>query len=319
VTDGIFPPPLVPPEVDLGDFGFMPLEVRKLLTSSLWIKAKKDPRLGHAAMSLWCEAWHQVPCASLPDDDEVLAELARCDEKEWKRVKDRVLAHFVRCSDGRLYHETVAKKALESWAAKVAQRERTKAATKAREDKKRQRDEPRNDERDVQRDVQRDVVRNESRDVHQGTGTVKGQGQGDLRGASAPPAPPPPAAPSPAVAARVALVARFKAAGIMPSSTPLLDQLVAAGVTWDEIEPLLPQATGTRNPLGYIAAAVSGQRERAAATVIAPRPSSPDTATNPDVAATTKRLAAEDARTIAKPPAHVLALRSRSATTGEPT
>ena len=73
MTDQL-PDPLVPPEVDLRDFGFMPLDVRTLLTSTLWIKAKKDPRVAHAAMSLWCESWHQVPCASLPDDDEVLAE-----------------------------------------------------------------------------------------------------------------------------------------------------------------------------------------------------------------------------------------------------
>jgi len=179
MTETTPPAPLVPAEVDLRDFGFMPLDVRTLLSSSLWIKAKKDPRLGHAAMSLWCESWHQVPAASLPDDDEVLAELARCDEKEWRRIKDRVLANFVKCDDGRLYHETVAKKALESWSAKVAQRARTKAATEAREAKKRARDEQRDDDRNGQRDEQRDVARGESRDVHQGTGTVKGQGQGD--------------------------------------------------------------------------------------------------------------------------------------------
>ena len=111
--------PLVPAEVDLRDFGFMPLDVRTLLTSSLWIKAKKDPRVAHAAVSLWCECWHQVPAASLPDDDEVLAELARCDAKEWARIRERALLHSVLCSDGRLYHRHVAKKALESWRRKV--------------------------------------------------------------------------------------------------------------------------------------------------------------------------------------------------------
>ena len=168
------PAPLVPAEVDLRDFGFMPLDVRTLLTSTLWIKAKKDPRVAHAAMSLWCESWHQVPCASLPDDDEVLADLARCDEKEWKRVKERALAHFVKCSDGRLYHRTVAAKAVESWKSKVAQRERTKKATEARQAKQREQHGPPDDHRDEERHEQRDVQRDESRDVHQGT--VKGEG-----------------------------------------------------------------------------------------------------------------------------------------------
>jgi len=114
-TASELPDPLVPAEVDLRDFGFMPLDVRTLLTSSLWIKAKKDPRVAHAAVSLWCEAWHQVPAGSLPDDDEVLADLARCDEKEWKRIRERALAHFVKCSDGMLYHRLIAEKAIEAW------------------------------------------------------------------------------------------------------------------------------------------------------------------------------------------------------------
>jgi len=196
MTDAL-PDPLVPAEVDLRDFGFMPLDVRTLLTSSLWIKAKKDPRVAHAAMSLWCEAWHQVPTGSLPDDDEVLADLARCDEKEWKRVKERALSHFVKCSDGRLYHRTVCKKALESWKAKVDQRNRTKAATEAREAKRRaaqtqrdeQRDVDRNEPRDDKRDEQRNVERDVQRDVHQGTGTVKGQGEVNLKPTSTPTAP----------------------------------------------------------------------------------------------------------------------------------
>ena len=170
------PDPLVPPEVDLRDFGFMPLDVRTLLTSSLWIKAKKDPRVAHAAVSLWCECWHQVPAASLPDDDEVLADLARCDPKEWARVKERALLHFVKCSDGRLYHRHVAQKAMESWEAKVAQRARTKAATEAREAKRRAQQVGTDVQRDGTRDGERHDARDVVRDVHQETGTVKRQG-----------------------------------------------------------------------------------------------------------------------------------------------
>jgi hypothetical protein len=168
------PEPLVPAEVDLRDFSYMPLDVRTLLSSSLWIKAKRDPRVAHAAMSLWCEAWHQVPCASLPDDDEVLADLARCEPKEWARVRERALQQFVKCSDGRLYHRTVAVKALESWEAKVARRARTKAATDAREAKARaahaHRDGDRDDARNDARDVDRDDGRDGDRHVHQGKG-----------------------------------------------------------------------------------------------------------------------------------------------------
>lgn len=180
------PDPLVPSDVDLRDFGFMPLDVQRLVTSETWIDAIDDPRIGHAAMSLWCEAWHQSPAGSLPDNDKVLYRLSMCPNlKEWQRVRERVMSGWVKCSDGRLYHSTVAEKARESWEKKLAQRARTAAATEARERKRRekeeqeraQRDEQRNVERNVERDEQRNDSRNGERekgtDVHQGT--VKGQ------------------------------------------------------------------------------------------------------------------------------------------------
>lgn len=129
------PAPLVPAEVDLRDLPSMLLDVSVLLRSSLWIRARRDPRLGHAAVSLWCEAWHELPAGSLPNDDEILAELARCEPDEWQRIKARALENFVECSDGRLYHPTVCEKALEAWEYKVKSRERTRKATEARANK----------------------------------------------------------------------------------------------------------------------------------------------------------------------------------------
>lgn len=107
--------PLVPVEVDLTSFAFMPLEVHRLLTSTTWIEAAENPKVAHAAMSLWCQSWHQRPAASLPDNDAVLAHLAMCDAKTWKSIRIKVLAGFVKCSDGRWYHPVVAANALEAW------------------------------------------------------------------------------------------------------------------------------------------------------------------------------------------------------------
>jgi hypothetical protein len=170
--------PLTPSEVDLRDFGFMPLDVQRLVTSETWIDAIDDPRIGHAAMSLWCEAWHQVPAGSLPDNDKVLYRLSMCPNlKEWQRVRDRVMSGWVKALDGRLYHAVVAEKACESWAKKLAQRARTAAATEARERKRREKEDleraPRDEQRNDSRNVERDEQRNESRDVYQGT--VKGE------------------------------------------------------------------------------------------------------------------------------------------------
>lgn len=124
--------PLVPPHVDLRDFPYMPLEVVRLRDSDL--AALASDGAFRAAVILWCAAWHQVPAASLPDDDRMLARLAGFGREidAWLAVKDEAMRNFVRCDDGRLYHTTISEKALEAWEAKRRQRERTEAARQAK-------------------------------------------------------------------------------------------------------------------------------------------------------------------------------------------
>jgi hypothetical protein len=109
------PEPPVPPEVDLTDFEFMPLDVHRLLKSRTWIEAADNPRVGHALVCLWAESWHQIPASSLPDSDRVLARFAMCDAETWARIRDEVLRGWIKCADGLLYHPVVAEKALEAW------------------------------------------------------------------------------------------------------------------------------------------------------------------------------------------------------------
>lgn len=76
-----------------------------------------------AGVLLWCAAWHQVPAASLPDDDVELANLAGYGRmsfsvREWKKVRAEALNGFVLCSDGRLYHMVIAEKAVAAQASK---------------------------------------------------------------------------------------------------------------------------------------------------------------------------------------------------------
>lgn len=113
------PVPLTPPDCDLTDFSFMPLEVRRLRDSDL--AALESPEACWAAVLLWCASWHQIPAASLPDDDRVLSNLAGYGRviKEWQRIKEGALRGWIKCSDGRLYHPMVAEKARESWKSKV--------------------------------------------------------------------------------------------------------------------------------------------------------------------------------------------------------
>jgi hypothetical protein len=124
------PEPLTPADCDLRTYEWMPLDVNRLLTSETWILGTADEKV--AAVTLWCEAWRQVPAASLPDDDRMLAHLSRTGAG-WKKVREAVMRSWIKCSDGRLYHPVVAEKALVSYNLKNQQRERTEAARLAKE------------------------------------------------------------------------------------------------------------------------------------------------------------------------------------------
>jgi hypothetical protein len=123
------PEPLTPAECDLQAFPFMPLHVARLRDSDL--AAEEDPEICWYALLLWCASWHQIPAASLPDNDVVLTKLVGLgrDAKTWQRIKAGALRSCVKCSDGRLYHPVVAEQALEAWGGRVSyQSERSAAA-----------------------------------------------------------------------------------------------------------------------------------------------------------------------------------------------
>jgi hypothetical protein len=121
----ILPEPPVPADLDLRDFSFMPLDVLRLRDSDFAAIASGEEF--KAAVLLWCAAWHQVPAGSLPDDDRWLARHSGTGAT-WAGLKDAVLAGFVRCRDGRLYHPVIVEKAREAGRRKVEQRERTAKA-----------------------------------------------------------------------------------------------------------------------------------------------------------------------------------------------
>jgi hypothetical protein len=122
------PAPLTPPDCDLRDFVFMPLDVVRLRDSDL--AALESAEACWCAVLLWCASWHQLPAASLPNDDRILAQLAGFGKvvKEWMRVRSGALRGWVLCSDERLYHPVVATKARDAWMQKLQQRWRTECA-----------------------------------------------------------------------------------------------------------------------------------------------------------------------------------------------
>lgn len=122
------PEPLTPPDCDLQAFAFMPLHVARLRDSDL--AATAHPEACWYAVLLWAASWHQIPAASLPEDDAVLARLCGLgrDVRTFRKHRAAALHGFIKCSDGRLYHPVVAEQALASWEGRSSFKERRSAA-----------------------------------------------------------------------------------------------------------------------------------------------------------------------------------------------
>lgn len=125
------PAPLTPAGCNLQDFKFMPLDVARLRGSEL--ASDETPEACWAAVLLWCASWHEIPAASIPDNDQWQAKhagyVARGKvAKEWADVRAGALRGWIKCSDGRLYHPVVVEKAIEAWDSKLDQRWRSEVA-----------------------------------------------------------------------------------------------------------------------------------------------------------------------------------------------
>ena len=128
--NGQAPEPMTPPESDLRGMPYMPLDVVRLFDSDFYALSSGDEF--KAGLTLWGKAFMQTPAGSLPNDDRLLAHLSGAGMPLWKRVKAMALRGWVLCSDGRLYHRTVAEKVQEAWRCRLERRARTEAARAAR-------------------------------------------------------------------------------------------------------------------------------------------------------------------------------------------
>ena len=108
------PDPLTPTECDLRHYKGMTIEIARLQRSKAWKLCRRRPELAFYMLNLWLASWHEVPAASLENDDESLCDLAQCDPERWPEVRGDVLRGWEECGDGRLYHATVAEVAIEA-------------------------------------------------------------------------------------------------------------------------------------------------------------------------------------------------------------
>jgi hypothetical protein len=155
--------PLVPPDVDLRGLSFVPLFGDRLFKSAGWIEASDAARC--AALRLCWHAYaHEVPAASLPDNERVLAQHAGVTPTVFRRLRPQALRGWIKCDDGRLYHEFLAEIALDAWKRRIGHRVRT---LKWREKK------------------ESVTVTSPSRDARQRQGQLQGQGQDSAAEAAA--------------------------------------------------------------------------------------------------------------------------------------
>lgn len=164
------PAPIVDADVDCTDLdGFM-LNAERLMASEL-VALSSHEVIG-AALLLWCRAWKQRPAASLPDDEKVMAAFARMPLVRFRKVRDEVLRGFVLCSDGRLYHRTLAAEAIKAYGRKVTfQQKRHSDAERLRNWREAQKEAVSTTKRETQHET-RFVAEGQGRDRD---GTGKGQ------------------------------------------------------------------------------------------------------------------------------------------------
>lgn len=287
------PDPLVLAEVDLRDFQYMELDVRMLRDSRFAAQVSGDAF--RAGVLLWCASWHQLPAGSLPDDDIELANLAGYGRfvKEWKKVRDEALTLFVKCGDGRLYHQVVAEKANAAWNSRLhyfydKARDRLRKTNKIRmaeklDALKELTFEDWNSRRisagipPERADASAGIPENAPKEKHgipvenglkgnvDGKGEGEGEGEGDCKQALSSPPAPPPVAPTTAGA----ICARIRKAGIPDAnpSHPTLLALIDAGVTPDEIADAAADAKARGKGFAYTLAVVEGRRRDAAKAV----------------------------------------------------
>lgn len=112
--------PLVPADVDLRGYEFMPLYGDRLMGSETWLSCSADAKI--AALRLWWRAYgHELPAGSLPDNDNLLAEYAGYGVavKAWRKVKEQAMRGWFKCADGRWYHKFLAELVLVAWEKRV--------------------------------------------------------------------------------------------------------------------------------------------------------------------------------------------------------
>lgn len=101
------------------------LDYEQIEQSTTWARTKPEARPW--LLMLWMLSWKQVPCGSLPDDQEAIAGLLGVPDDLWAKNSTSLLRGWWGADDGRLYHDTLTARVLE-----MMSRRRSESDRKAR-------------------------------------------------------------------------------------------------------------------------------------------------------------------------------------------
>ncbi len=105
------------------------LDLEQISRSDTWALA--TPEIRPWLLMLWSISWQQVPCGSLPNDDEIIAARIGMKPAAFRKARAVLMRGWVEHDDGRLYHQTVTDRVLAMLETKQKGRDR-KAAYRAK-------------------------------------------------------------------------------------------------------------------------------------------------------------------------------------------
>lgn len=107
------------------------LDLERIEQSDTWALAPAELRPW--LLMLWATAWKQVPCGSLPDDDQLIAVRIGMKAVQFAKSRSILMRGWWKAVDGRLYHPTMTTRVLEMLGVKDKERQR-KADYRKRKD-----------------------------------------------------------------------------------------------------------------------------------------------------------------------------------------
>lgn len=269
------------------------LDMERIQQSDTWDLASEIPMAKPALLMMWTVAWSQVPCGSMPADQDLIRAKLCIPRDLWPQMREIVLRGWWLADDGRLYHDVLTERVNEM----LATKERERLRKQAWREKQGKKDTP--NRTNVPRDIYgtRQGQSADGRGIDDtGTGTGSGIGIGvptlvtedqessarttraraDASESSGdgipptPPAPPPTGPRTPAAAACRAM----RAAGLSDASPshPRLIAALDAGVTVDELCDAARTAVAAGKGFAYAIATAVGRRADAAEQAAQPTP-----------------------------------------------